>query len=175
MMKVNLLLPPYDTFPTIVGDNITLRQIQLSDIEDLIEISYYDGVKASTFDEGIGMQDKINDDYIQGNSIHWGIADRVSNKIVGTCGYYRGLDQGEGELGFIMLSQFRGQGLMMAALQLAIDFGINNIRLNRIWAMTTTDNHNAKKLFDRLGFNRVKEITGEEITYELKLQHISVE
>jgi len=32
-----------------------------------------------------------------------------------------------------------------------------------------------KKLFDQLGFNRVKEITGEEITHELRLQHISIE
>jgi len=169
-MELNhLSLPPYDVFPTLFGDKIMLIQIQLSDINDLIEISYYDAVKALTLDQAIVMQDKINADYLQGNSIHWGIAEVVSNKIVGTCGYYRGLDQGEGELGCVLLPEFRGQGLMMAAMQLAIDFGIHHIGLKRIWAITTTDNHNARKLFDRLGFIKVKESPDGEITYELKL------
>lgn len=168
-MKQNQLsLPPYAIFPTIYGEKITLRQIQLSDINDLIEISYYDAVKASTLGQAIEMQDKINADYLQGDSIHWGIEDLVSNKIVGTCGYYRGLDKGEGELGCVLLPEFRGMGLMMAALQLAMSFGINNMALKRIWAITTNDNQKAKMLFDRLGFIEVKESPDGEITYELK-------
>jgi len=169
MEQNNISLPPYDVFPTIFGDKITLRPIQLSDISDIIEISYYDAVKASTLNQAIEMQNKINADYFQGNSIHWGIAEIVSNKIVGTCGYYRGLNKSEGELGCILLPQFRGQGLMIAAMKLAIDFGINNIRLKRIWAMTSIDNYQAKKLFDRLGFINVKESPEGGIAYELKL------
>jgi ribosomal-protein-alanine N-acetyltransferase len=168
MQKNKLTLPPYRIFPTISGDKITLRQIELSDINDLIEISYYDAVKASTVEQAAKMQDKINADYHQGNSIHWGIADKVSNNIVGTCGYYRGLDKGEGELGCILLPQFRGQGYMLAAMQLAIDFGLKDIGLKRIWAITTTENNKAQKLFDRLDFIKLRELPGDEIEYELK-------
>jgi len=99
----------------------------------------------------------------------------VPGRIVGTCGYYRGLDKGEGELGCVLLPAFRGQGLMMAAMQLAIGFGIHHIGLKRIWAITTKDNHKARKLFDRLGFVMFKELPSGEITYELNLQHISDE
>lgn len=167
-MKQNIYLPPYDVFPTIFGDKITLREIQISDVNDIIEISYYDAVKASTLKQAIDMQDKINADYLQGNSIHWGIAEVMSDRIVGTCGFYRGLDKGEGELGCVLLPQFRGQGLMMAAMQLVIDFGINSIGLNRIWAITTTDNHKAKKLFARLDFRKTKELADGEVTFEFK-------
>ncbi|MEJ5963366.1 GNAT family N-acetyltransferase [Pedobacter immunditicola] len=166
IMKVNISLPPYDAFPTISGNKITLRQIQQSDIKDILEISYYDAVKASTIKQAIEMHDKINADYLQGNSIHWGIADLGSNQIVGTCGYYRGLDKGEGELGCVLLPSFRGQGLMMAAMQLAIGFGIKNIGLKRIWAVTTIDNHKARNMFDRLGFIVIKELPDGEIKYE---------
>lgn len=103
-------LPPYDKFPCISDDKILLRQIQFSDINDIVEISFYDSIQATALTEAIEMHAKINMDYSNGNSIHWGIADKLTNKIIGTCGYYRGLDKGEGELGCVLLPQYRGQG-----------------------------------------------------------------
>lgn len=129
-------LPPYEIFPSLVGEKIVLRQIQDSDLQDLIEISYYDAIQAKTKQEAAEMQAKIDNDYLEGNSIHWGIADKLTNKIVGTCGYYRGLDKGAGELGCVLLAQYRGQGLMTPAMQLAIAFGIHTIGLERVWAVT---------------------------------------
>jgi ribosomal-protein-alanine N-acetyltransferase len=161
-------LPPYDIFPIISGGRITLRQILTADIEDLIEISFYDAIQANTFQQAAEMQDKINKDYIEGNSIHWGIADNLTNKIIGTCGYYRGLDQGTGELGCVLLPQYRGQGFMTSAMLLAIDFGINNIGLKRVWAITTKQNEKAIKLLEQLNFTKIADLGDNEIEYELR-------
>jgi ribosomal-protein-alanine N-acetyltransferase len=161
-------LPPYDIFPIIAGDRITLRQILTADIEDLIEISFYDAIQATTLQQATEMQDKINKDYIEGNSIHWGIADNLTNKIIGTCGYYRGLNQGTGELGCVLLPQYRGQGFMTSAMLLAIDFGINNIGLKRVWAITTTQNEKAIKLLEQLNFIKIANLDDNEIEYELR-------
>lgn len=160
-------LPPYNTFPIISGDKVSLRQILPADMEDLIEISFYDAVQAATVQEATEMQDKINKDYLEGNSIHWGIADNTTNKIVGTCGYYRGLDKGAGELGCVLLPQYRGQGFMTAAMLLAIDFGINTIGLQRVWAITTKQNKSAIKLLDKLNFIQIADLQDDEIEYEL--------
>ncbi|WP_136668046.1 GNAT family N-acetyltransferase [Flavobacterium sp. H122] len=161
-------LPPYDIFPSITGDKISLRQIQTSDIKDLIEISFYDSIQATTLPQATEMHAKINKDYFDGNSIHWGIVDKLTNKIVGTCGYYRGLDKGEGELGCVLLPQYKGQGFMTAALQLAIDFGINNIGLKRVWAVTTKQNNKAIKLLMRLNFIKIADLQDDEIEYEFR-------
>ena len=161
-------LPPYDIFPNISGDKILLRQVHTSDIKDLIEISFYDSIQATTLQQASEMQTKINKDYIDGNSIHWGIADKLTDKIVGTCGYYRGLDKGKGELGCVLLSQYRGQGFMTSALQLVIDFGLNNIRLKHIWAITTKQNDKAIKLLDRLSFVKITDLQNDEIEYEFR-------
>lgn len=166
-------LPPFDKFPDISNGNISLRQIQFSDINDLIEISYYDSVQATTLKEAIEMQAKINIDYLDGNSIHWGIEDKLTNKIVGTCGYYRGLDKGEGELGCVLLPQYRGQGYMTLAMLLAIEFGLNNIGLKRIWARTTKQNGKAIKLVEKLNFVKIADLGHDEIEYELR-QDINV-
>jgi [ribosomal protein S5]-alanine N-acetyltransferase len=161
-------LPPYDKFPSISDDKILLRQIQLSDINDIIEISFYDSIQASTLTQAIEMQAKINEDYNNGNSIHWGIVDVLTNKIVGTCGYYRGFENGQGELGCVLLPQYRGQGYMTLALLLAIDFGHYNIGLKRIWALTTKQNERAIKLIEKLNFIKIADLEDNEVEYELK-------
>ena len=101
------------------------------------------------------------------NSIHWGIADKVTNKIVGTCGYYRGFENEAGELGCILLPQFRGQGFMTSAMKLAIEFGLKNMELKRIFAITTKENINAIRLLERLQFKKVADLENDEIEYEL--------
>ena len=72
-------LPPYTTFPTISNDKILLRQIEFSDSNDIVEISFYNAIQAKTLEQAIAMQANINKDYMAGTSIHWG--------FVGTCGY----------------------------------------------------------------------------------------
>ncbi|MEJ5091255.1 GNAT family N-acetyltransferase [Sphingobacterium faecium] len=162
--------PFHHPYPTIKDDKISLRQIMPTDIEDIVEISFYDTIQATTFEMAIVMQERIDQDIRDGNSIHWGIIDHSTNKIVGTCGYYRGLDKGEGELGCVLLPQFRGQGFMTNAMQLAIDFGLNNLGLKRIWAITSNENIKAIKLLERLKFIKVVDLEDNEIEYELTPQ-----
>ncbi|WP_026461262.1 GNAT family N-acetyltransferase [Adhaeribacter aquaticus] len=162
-------LPPYNSFPNISGDKVLLRQILTADIKDLVEISFYDSVQATTVQQATEMLSKINRDYLDGNSIHWGISDKLTDNIVGTCGYYRGLDKGEGELGCVLLPQYRGQGFMTFAMSLAIEFGLNIMGLNRIWALTSQQNQDAIKLLERLNFVRIADWDGSEIEYELRL------
>ena len=138
-------------------------------MNDLLEISYYDAKQAANLTQAIEMQAKIDKDYDDGNSIHWGIEDISSNKIVGTCGYYRGFEKGEGELGCVLLKQFRGQSFMTNAMQLAIDFGLNNMELKRIWAITSKQNIKATKLLERLNFIKLTDLPDDEIECELKI------
>jgi [ribosomal protein S5]-alanine N-acetyltransferase len=161
-------LPPYPIFPHISSTNITLREINTLDLPDLIEISFYNTIQATSVQEAEIMQAQINQDYLDGTSIHWGIADNTTHKIVGTCGYYRGFDKRAGELGCVLLPMYRGQGYMTTALTLAIEFGTNQIGLKRIWAATSQDNTAAKKLLERLGFVKIADWEGDEIEYELR-------
>lgn len=162
--------PPYSTFPTVSNENITLRNITSADMSALVEISFYDAVKATTVEIAEEMQNKINLDYISGNSIHWGIAENSTNKIVGTCGYYRGFKNNGGELGCILLSESRGKGYMTQALSLAIDYGLQEIGLDRIWAVTNRDNHRAVQLLERLDFKKISntQLEDSEVEYELR-------
>lgn len=159
-------LPPYTPFPTISDERITLCQILPSDLEDLLEICFYDGVKANTYEEALAIDLKIDADYQSGNSIHWGIREKASGKLVGTCGYYRGFERG-GELGCVLLPQFRGQGFMTPALQLAAHFGLQTIGLERIYAITTKSNLKAMALLERTGFTKTADLEEDDVEYVL--------
>jgi len=137
-----------------------------SDLNALMDISFYDAVQATTLEQAIDMNEKINADYENGNSIHWAIVDNHSNNVVGTCGYYRGFDNGRGELGCVLLPEFRGQGFMTAALSLAISFGVKDMGLKQIWAVTDQENEKAIQLLERLGFAQIGEANGSEIEFE---------
>lgn len=164
MSKVNT--PPYSTFPTVSNKKILLRQIQDSDINELIEISYYDSIQATTLEQAVEMNSKINADYDKGDSIHWGIIDNQSNKIVGTCGFYRGFDKDEGELGCVLLPKYQGQGYMTSAMLLAVDFGLNKIGLRRIIAITSKQNDKAIGLLARVGFIQTRFLIDTDIEFE---------
>ncbi len=157
-----MYLPPYLIFPTLSTDNLTLREVLPSDINDVLEISVYDGRPAADAAEALGMFQKIDNDYRQGTSVNWGIADKTTNIIMGTCGYYRGFPNATGELGCVMRPAFRGKGIMTEAMQAAVDFGFREIGLERIVAITREHNLKARALLGRLGFLRVTEQDVEE-------------
>ena len=159
-------LPPFQLFPQLSDTKLMLRQILPADIKDILEISYYDGIQAETVEQAAEMQDKINQDYVAGNSIHWGIAEVATNKIIGSCGYYRGFEQAAGELGCVLLPQYRGQGYMTNAMRLAIDFGQNTIGLKRIWAATSKQNIKAIKLLERNNFGKTNDLESDEVEYK---------
>ena len=161
-------LPPYKKFPTLLSEKIMLREILISDIPDIIETSFYDGKQAENVDQAIEMQERINQDYRNGNSIHWGISNRKTNIIMGTCGFYRGFESGIGELGCVLLPIYRGQGIMTNAMELAIDFGLNKIDLNCIVAITSMQNNRAIKLLDRLNFIKVNTSLNDEIKFKFE-------
>jgi len=160
-------LPPYDKFPIISDDKVSLRQIRDLDVSDIVDISYYDAVQATTRAQAMAMQAKINQDYQNGSTIHWGIADKMTDRMVGTCGFYRGFDKGAGELGCILLPQYRGRAYMTSALLLAMDFGLNVIGLSRIWAVTSRHNTRALRLLEKLHFVKVAELEGDDVKYDL--------
>ena len=160
-------LPPYSNYPIVTGDKVTLREILIDDINDIIAISYYDGIQATSLEQACAMQVQIKEDYLSGDSIHWGIFDTESNQIVGTCGYYRGFKESAGELGCVLLPQHYKKGYMTIAMQLAIEYGIHTMGLKRIYAITNQENSNAIHLLERLKFVQTNKLEDNYLEFDL--------
>ncbi len=163
---INMNLPPYPQFPQLTADGILLREVLPADIPALVPISFYDAQPAATVTEATGMQARIDKDYAEGNSIHWCIIDTDTNAITGTLGYYRGFANNTGEIGFVLLPQYRGMGYMRKAIKPTVDFGLNTIGLSKIISITTKQNLVAIKLLERAGFIKAEELDDDDVKYE---------
>ncbi len=158
--------PPYTQYPKIASEALLLRKVEPEDLQQLLPISFYDGKRAATVAEAAKMLQQIEQEYLCGESIHWGIEEKRSGKLTGTCGFYRGFKNASGELGCVLLPEYRGKGFMTEAMRLAIEFGFHVIHLQRIFAVTSKDNSAAIRLLERLNFRSIKG-TKEEAEYEI--------
>ena len=84
---------------------------------------------------------------------------------MGTVGYYRGFQNGASELGCVLKPKFQGKGLMTEAMNLAIDFGIKDMELKNIGAITSKDNQPEIQLLERLNFVKTKDLDDDELEY----------
>ncbi|MCI1186406.1 GNAT family N-acetyltransferase [Hymenobacter sp. DH14] len=161
-------LPPYSRFPVLASATVLLRPVQPADAESLFEISFYDARPAQNPPEAAAMQARIAADYQLGTAIHWAIVRVATAEVVGTLGFYRGFAHSTGELGCVLKPAFRGLGLMRAAMQLAIDFGLHEMKLAQLVAVTTRPNEAAIRLLERLGFAETADLPGEAVAYVLR-------
>lgn len=145
--------------PVITGDGLILRKVLPSDAVHIREISFYNGVAAATANEAAEMIDRIDQDMARGESLHWGICLEGSNEIVGTCGFYRGFEAGEGEIGYVLMDRYRGRGLMTTAVRLIVEYGFQTLGLVAIVASTEPSNERSASLLKRVGFS---EVDGDE-------------
>lgn len=157
---------PFATFPVLSSGGLILRRVVPSDAPAVREISFYDGVAATTEDEAVAMLERIERDYAEGDSVHWGICLRGSDEVVGTCGFYRGYPGNVGEIGYLLREAYRGRGVMTAALRQVIAFGLEEMRLDGIVARTEPSNAASIGVLERLGFREVRS-DPEELTFSL--------
>jgi ribosomal-protein-alanine N-acetyltransferase len=160
-------LPPYLNFPVLVSAAVALRQVLPTDADSLLEISFYDARSARDIADAAAMQVKIDADYQAGTAIHWVIVRAATAEVVGTLGFYRGFENEAGELGCVLKPTFRGQGLMREAMKLAIEFGLREMKLAQLIAITTRHNISAIKLLEKLGFHKTASLTDDELSYRL--------
>lgn len=166
---MSLLLPPYNPFPILSLDSLHLRKITLNDLEHILPITTYDAVKARDLADVKKMLRKIELDYQLGNSISWGIARKEDDKIIGTCGYYRGFENETGEIGFILREEYRRMGYMSIAVSLVARFGLNTMGLKHIIAITTENNKPTIQLLEKLKFVNQKTDSEKRLIFEFQV------
>ncbi|MNJ84925.1 hypothetical protein D3C87_23890 [compost metagenome] len=152
-------LPPFAVFPELQNERILLREAHENDTSSLFEILTYDGKSAETLKEGTEILSRIHQNYLDADTVNWVIEELDTKEPVGFVGYYRGFKNGIGELGCILKAEFRGKGFMSPALRLAAEFGVREMKLNQVVALTSPENEKAIILLNRNGFQMEEGLT----------------
>jgi [ribosomal protein S5]-alanine N-acetyltransferase len=159
--------PPFGDFPVLSDGRIILRELTAG-TAGLEEILTYDGRHVTSEAEIQAVLEKIRNNYTFGSAVNWGVFSAETNELAGTCGYYRGFENRQGEIGFILRESYREKGYMSAALKLVVAFGLETMQLQRVIAITQKTNDAAKQVLGRNGFIYVKELEKGYIELEYR-------
>ena len=150
----------FDPFPEIETDRLLLCQISKSQAVPLLRLRSENAVmrhierpRAQTLEEVYQFIAGIEEIHAKEEGFTWTICLKEDKTFVGNIGFFRlKKDIYRGELGYSMLPEFWGQGIMSEAIQAALDFGFNQIGFNSIEADINPANEASAKILLRNGF-----------------------
>jgi ribosomal-protein-alanine N-acetyltransferase len=146
-------------FPVIKTKRLLLRQFVDSDLEIVFKglshpdiIKYY-GVNYDTLEATKKQMKFFADLGNSGTGIWWAISS-VDNKTFYGAGGLNNLskEHRKAEIGFWLLPDFWGKGIMKEAMQLIYNYGFQKLGLHRIEGLVETGNTNCKRAMAKLAF-----------------------
>ncbi|MFX1352186.1 MAG: GNAT family N-acetyltransferase [Promethearchaeota archaeon] len=150
-------------FPRLETERLILRELTLYDVEfyfnhfnneEIIEGSCFPGPKDLETAKAELELFCINP-FKEGTGIRWGIVRKGSSELIGTCGYYDWSKTARSaEIGYDLDPRCWGQGIMTEALRAMLEYGFQEMGLNRIQAIIDSKNKRSLNLVQRLGFNK---------------------
>jgi [ribosomal protein S5]-alanine N-acetyltransferase len=152
----------FTPFPVLKTERLTLRQLKSSDDKEIFALRSNDDVNrylnrkpAGSIDDAKNFIQAINENIQKNHSIYWAITLNDCDQLVGTiCLFDFSEDNSKAEIGYELLPDFQGKGIMQEATTKVVEFGVKNIRLHSIEANTHSENQGSTRLLEKLGFKR---------------------
>lgn len=146
-------------FPIIKTERLLLRQFIASDLENVYkglsdpEIIKYYGVSYKTLEDTKAQMQFFVDLEKEGTGIWWAVCS-LDNKTFYGAGGLNSLNKvhKKAEIGFWLLTEFWGQGIMTEVMPIICNYGFDNLELHRIEGLVETDNLTCKKAMKKLDF-----------------------
>lgn len=148
----------FTSFPTLITERLTLRQLSMDDQQHILalrsnpEINKYLNREASkTMEDAAKFINRVNDNIQQNNSLYWAIT--KANSFAGTiCLFNFSNESNSCEIGYELLPEFQGQGIMREAAKKVIDYTFHALQFQTIAAHTHNENRPSINLLTKLHF-----------------------
>lgn len=157
MNKKDLKL--FINIPTLNTERLILRKIEKSDLNDVHD--YASDPEVSRFllwnpHQSIEFTKlylkTVSSFYKKGIFYDWGIVDKKSGKLIGTCGFTDiDVKNESAEVGYVLNRNFWGQKIAKEALLRVLEFGFVTLGLNRIEARYLIENERSRRVLEKCG------------------------
>src|SRR5664279_3536662 len=152
-------------FPILITERLTLRQLVINDEQEIFTLrsdseinKYLDRQISNTIEDARNFINKVNENINKNVSLYWAITLSARNKLVGTICLYGFADENDNcEIGYELLTNFQGQGIMKEAAEKVIGYAFNTIKVKKIEAFFHRDNQSSIKLLEKLSFRNSNE------------------
>lgn len=155
----------FSPFPILKTARLTLRQPVIADAPEIFTLrsdqqinKYLDRKPADSIDDARDFIQRVNENSEKNESVYWAISFTDKNKLLGTICLFCFSDEEEKcEIGYELLTEYQGQGIMKEALEKVIDYALNTIGVKSIEAFFHSDNQASKNLLEKTSFKQVND------------------
>jgi ribosomal-protein-alanine N-acetyltransferase len=155
----------FTPFPILTTERLTLRQPLINDEQEIFTLrsdseinKYLDRQVSNTIDDARNFINKVVENINKNDSLYWAITLNDRNTLVGTICLFGFSDENDKcEIGYELLTNFQGQGIMKEASEKVIDYAFNTIKVQKIEAFLHRDNQSSIELLEKLSFRNSNE------------------
>lgn len=168
----------FTPFPVLKTERLTLRQLRSTDANEIFALrsnnnvnKYLDRKPSQSIDDASNFIKAINENIQRNDSIYWAITLHNRDKLIGTiCLFNFSEDSSKAEIGYELVPDLQGKGIMQEATSNVIHFGFQHVGIKTIEAYTHPENKSSTRLLEKLNFKR--ESAAPENFLVFKLTHL---
>ncbi len=155
MLEINFL--PFQILQT---ERLILRRVDKEDVREIFALrsdqevmKYIPRPLLKTEEEAIAHITAIDEKIDSNEGINWAITQKGNPKLIGIIGHYRlKLEHFRSEIGYMLLPEYQGKGIISEALKEVINYGFEVMKLHSIEAIIDPENIASEKVLKKNGF-----------------------
>lgn len=160
----------FTPFPLLTTPRFDLRALTLNDSPDIFVLRTDDSVnqflgrpKAKTIEDARAFINRIIDGIKRDESILWAIELKDTPGLAGTvCLWNISWEEARAEIGYELLPQHQGKGIMPEVMPVVLDYGFNVLGLRSIVAELNVENVKSVALLENHRFVRDASVALDE-------------
>lgn len=144
--------------PTLETERLILREPVLADAADIFVsrsdayVQRYNSKPMEDISEAVESINESRAVYLRQDGISWAATLAGKDTVIGAVGFSNWSYHNKAMAGYDLAHEYWGKGIGSEAVRAIIRFGFDQMGLNRIEAATIEDNHESRRLLDKLGF-----------------------
>ncbi|HEY4617196.1 MAG TPA: GNAT family N-acetyltransferase [Flavobacterium sp.] len=150
----------FEPFPNLETERLLLRRVSNADVKEILELrsnaetmKYIPRPLLKTEEDALEHIAMIDAKIENQEGINWAITLKGSPKLIGIIGHYRIRPENyRAELGYMLLPQFHGKGIIPEAIKEVVKYGFEEMKLHSIEAIIDPDNIASEKVLRKNGF-----------------------
>ena len=165
MLEIN-----FHPFKNLETDRLLLRRVSQNDVPEILELrgnpetmKFIPRPLVTTSDEALDHYKMIDDKIEKNEGINWAINLKGNPKLIGIIGHYRIQPENHRcEIGYMILPQYNGQGIVTEAIKLVLEYGFENLQMHSIEAVIDPENFASERVLQKNGFVKEAHILENE-------------
>lgn len=147
-------------FKNLESDRLLLRQITPADVNEIFALrgnpavmKYVPRPLCTNVDEAMALVDMMQQKLETNEGINWAITLKGNNTLIGFIGHYRiKWEHFRSEIGYMLLPEFQGKGIISEAIQLVIEYGFKEMNMHSLEAVIDPENIASSRVLEKNNF-----------------------